>query len=66
MRKFHYGLEFALQNGPEKITETIKYLDKVNRVRVTAKDRRILKAGLAARMKARDSKSAQRRKEYMR
>lgn len=46
-------------------TETIKYLDKVNRVRVTAKDRRILKAGLAARMKTRERKVIERQKEYM-
>ena len=65
MKMDHYGLEFALQNSSEAITETAKRLEKVSCVRITSNNRRILKAGLAARMKVRDSKSALRRKEYI-
>lgn len=61
----HYGLEFALQNDPEAIEKTVKRLEKANRARVTIQDKRLLKVGLAARMKVRDAKSARRRKEHM-
>ena len=61
----HYDLEFVLQNSPGTIEETVKRLEKENRIQVTTQDKRLLRVGLVARMKVRNSKAAQRRKDYM-
>jgi len=65
MQYDHYGLSFVLNCSPEQVGAKVKELEKVNRVRLTDRDKDILRIGLRERMKVRRRKEDARREEFM-
>lgn len=56
----HFGLEFALAATPEEIENKVRELESPNRIKITDRDRVVLRVGLRERMKVRDRKVAER------
>ena len=61
----HFGLEYVLYASPEEVKAKVKELMSGNRIRLSDKDKRVLRVGLGERAKARERSAAKLRERYM-